>query len=94
MQVDLSGAPGNAYALLALVTNAARHLRLGVERTETIRARMAVGTYEEMLDVIDDGFPGVFDFLADPWSNPPRLRQNSGRFSSDADKVVDSPYVQ
>lgn len=73
MQVDLSGAQGNAYALLALVTNAARHLRLGVERTQAILKRMSAGTYEEMLDVIDDEFPGVFDLLADPRSNPPKL---------------------
>lgn len=51
MQVDLSGPQGNAYALLALVTDTAGHLRLGVERTNDIVTRMSSGTYEDMLDV-------------------------------------------
>lgn len=51
----------------------ARHLRLGVEMTQNIVTRMSAGTYEEMLDVIDDEFPDVFEFLADPRPNPPTL---------------------
>lgn len=86
MQVDLSGPQGNAYALMALVTNTARHLRLGVEMTQNVVTRMSAGTYEEMLDVIDDEFSGVFDFLADPRPNPPTLSPELRTMSRAASK--------
>jgi len=66
MQIDLSGPQGNAYALLALATSAARQLRYSEKRTSEIIRRMRSGSYEAILDTFDDEFPGIYWFVGDP----------------------------
>jgi len=66
MEIDLRGPEGNAFALLAIATSAARQFSYSRQTTDAITTRMRAGTYEALLDVMDDEFSGVFRFIGDP----------------------------
>lgn len=66
MEIDLRGPEGNAFTLQAIATSAARQFSFNRQTTDAITKRMRSGTYEALLDVIDDEFPGVFRFIGDP----------------------------
>jgi hypothetical protein len=73
MEIDLRGPQGNAHALMGVASSAARLSGYGAEFTSRIIQRMCAGTYEDLLDVLDDEFPGAFRFVGDPRPNPKTL---------------------
>lgn len=57
--VDLTGADGNAFVLLALAKRLARQFQYSTERTSELLNRMMTGNYENLVQVLDDEFGDI-----------------------------------
>jgi hypothetical protein len=66
MQIDLRGAEGNAFSLMAIVSRVARQCGMSKKSANDLAASMRSGTYIDLLDVMDRAFPKLFNFLGDP----------------------------
>jgi hypothetical protein len=66
MKIDLGGPDGNGLALMCITNQVARAFGMSKESAEKITSAMQAGTYIDLLNVMDQEFPGVFEFLGDP----------------------------
>lgn len=66
IHINLAGPEGNAFELLALTYRVARHCGLSDESAKQMTADMRKGSYVDLLNVMDQEFPGCFRFQADP----------------------------
>ena len=66
IEVDLGSHQGNALELVAMTYSVARHCGISEQAAKDITASMRKGTYVDLLNVMDQEFPGYFKFHADP----------------------------
>ena len=66
IHIDLNTLAGNAYALMALVQRLCHQAGLGEAAAQDIIHAMQKGAYDDLLNVLDEEFPGTFDFVGDP----------------------------
>lgn len=68
MKIDLAGPNGNGLALLCIAHNAALQLGMNKEKAHDITRRMQSGNYNDLLNVMEEEFPWIFEFAHDPRS--------------------------
>lgn len=66
MKIDLAGPHGGGLALLCIAHNAALQLGMTNEKASDITLRMQRGSYIDLLNVMEEEFPWVFEFVHDP----------------------------
>lgn len=66
MKIDLAGPNGNGLALLCIAYNAALQLGHTEEKANDITHRMQRGNYLNLLNVMEEELPWVFEFVNDP----------------------------
>jgi hypothetical protein len=66
MKIDLGKEIGNALELMAIAHGAALQMCMTEQEAKAIVHRMMQGTYDDLLDVMDEVFPCCFQFKNDP----------------------------
>jgi hypothetical protein len=66
MKIDLGKEIGNALELMAIAHGAALQMCMTEQEAKAIVRRMMQGNYHHLLDVMDEVFPGCFEFKNDP----------------------------
>ena len=66
MKIDLAGPNGNGLALMCIANNAALQLGMTQANANAITLRMQQGSHIDLLNVMQEELPWVFDFVHDP----------------------------
>jgi hypothetical protein len=77
MRIDLGTELGNAFELMAIAHAAALQMCMTEEQAVAVVHRMMQGSYNDLLDVMDEVFPYCFQFTNDPRN--PRKRKKRVR---------------